>query len=682
MTWASLSDVLGVKPGEFLSPTRSDWIFALRTVSAGLFALFAAYALKVNDPQWAMMTVFIVAQPVAGMVLAKGFFRLLGTMAGALAAIGITRFFSAEPWLLVATLVLWIGLCTFVSSLLRNPEAYGAALAGYTATIIALPVFGQPHLVVDIAIARCAEIVLGIVCAGITSRLILPQLAGDAMSARLKRCIGDLAAYASGAFGAGDAAALETSYRKLIADTQSLGEMRAYARLEAPSLATRAHSVRRTIGNLLSALSAARALHSHMAPQNPALQPMRSELKGIVGDIAANPDALDDTKPLIDRLDHAIGLGRFPAAADEGPDRVGTLTRLTVAVEFAEALKQVMRGLDALRNPSSAAGKRRRRQPALVLHRDYQAALRNAVRAGLATMLVGAFWLATQWSEATGTVILVAVVSSLFASRPAPVEVAWGFFKGTLLALPFAFLVGQLILPVLPGFGWFALAVVPILVPAALAMADQRHVGVATAFAINFLVFLNPHQVMTYAPLPFLAQAASVLVGILLAIGVFIVVLPVDPRQRVSRIVGAMREDLIRLCLHPRLPRRSAFESLAYDRINELMPFAQRAGKRGEALFGGSIAAVTVGLEVLKLRDTQEHRSRMAGPVDDFLRLLARSLIVTSGSDPLAASVAAMRRASAQLASEGDGDALRAAASMRVIAAAVEDYPAFFHRKH
>ncbi|RUZ64208.1 FUSC family protein, partial [Mesorhizobium sp. M7A.F.Ca.US.003.02.2.1] len=51
-------------------PTRSDWIFALRTVSAGLIALLAAYALKLDHPQWAMMTVFIVAQPVAGMVLA------------------------------------------------------------------------------------------------------------------------------------------------------------------------------------------------------------------------------------------------------------------------------------------------------------------------------------------------------------------------------------------------------------------------------------------------------------------------------------------------------------------------------------------------------------------------------------------------------------------------------------
>lgn len=542
MTWARLKELAEIPLRGLTQPTRSDWIFALRTVSAGLIALLAAYALKLDHPQWAMMTVFIVAQPVAGMVLAKGFYRLLGTLAGGLAAIGITSLFGANPWLLVTVLALWIGVCTLVSSLLRNPEAYGAALAGYTAMIISLPALGQPHIVVELAIARCAEIVLGIVCAGVTSRLILPKLAADAIISRLKRSILDLAEYAGGAFSDGDPASLAALQRKLIADAQTLAEMRTYARLEAPSFATSAHPVRRTIGQLLWALSAARALHSHRRPKNAALIPMRSELKAFVGELAATPGALDDTGPWVARLDAIASKARempdLPndtGPYDNGEDKVGTITRLTIAGDFAEALKQVMRGLDALRSPVSRKSSERG-QPALVVHRDYQAAWRNAVRAALATLLVAIFWLTTKWSEAAGTVILVAVVSSLFASRPDPVQSAWGFFTGTLIALPFAFLVGQVALPALPGFGWFTLFVVPILVPAALGMANPRHVGVATAFAINFLAFLSPHQQMIYDPGPFFAGSASILVGILIAIGVFIVVLPADPWVTVERI--------------------------------------------------------------------------------------------------------------------------------------------------
>ncbi|TPK84925.1 FUSC family protein [Mesorhizobium sp. B2-4-13] len=687
MTWARLKTYFETSLAGLTQPTRSDWIFALRTVSAGMIALLAAYALKLDHPQWAMMTVFIVAQPVAGMVLAKGFYRLLGTLAGGVAAIGITTAFGTGPWILVTVLAVWIGICTFVSSLLRNPEAYGAALAGYTAMIIGLPAFGQPHLVVDLAVARCAEIVLGIVCAGLTSRLILPKLASDAIVSRLKRCILDLATYAGGAFSGGDRATLIGLHRKLVADTQTLGEMRAYARLEASSFAPRAHPVRRTIGQLLSALSAARALYSHAAPKNAALIPVRSELQALVSELAAKPGALDDTSSWVARLDAiSIRARQMPDASIEpGEDRVGTITRLTIAADFAEALKQVLRGLDALRAPVTRRPGPGSQQPALVVHRDYPGAARNAIRAAVATLLVAAFWLTTKWSEAAGTVILVAVVSSLFAARPDPVQVSWGFFKGTLLALPFAFLVGQVALPALPGFGWFMLFVVPIMVPAALAMANPRYVGVATAFAINFLAFLSPHQAMTYDPGPFFAGSASILVGILLAIGVFMVVLPADPWLAADRIVRAMREDLARLCLHGRVPRRSAFESLAYDRVNQLMPLVQNSGRKGEAVLGGGVASVTVGLEILRLRTASQNHalpSETTLSIATFLRGLARELLFRAPGDPQTATIAVARQYAAGIAQRNaTSDMLQIAASLRIIAAAMEDFPDFFARE-
>ena len=304
------------------------------------------------------------------------------------------------------------------------------------------------------------------------------------------------------------------------------------------------------------------------------------------------------------------------------------------------------------------------------------------MRAALATFLVAVFWLTTKWSEAAGTVILVAVVSSLFASRPNPVQSAWGFFKGTLLALPFAFLVAQIALPALPGFGWFTLFVVPILVPAALGMANPRHVGVATAFAINFLAFLSPHQRMIYDPGPFLAGSASILVGILIAIGVFLVVLPANPWVTVNRISQAMREDLARLCLHERVPRRLAFESLAYDRINQLMPLLQQTGRKGDPILGGSISVVTVGLEVLRLRHAQLNSSiprETMESVGNFLRGLARELLFRRHGEPPTSTVAVARQYAAGIAERSDRpEMLQVAASLRIIAAAMEDYPDFF----
>ncbi len=664
-----------------MRPTRSDWIFALRTTLAGLVSLFVAYALGLGQPHWAMMTVFIVAQPVAGMVLAKGFFRLAGTLAGTLAALFFVPVFGGNAWLFLAVLALWIGLCTCLSSLLRNPEAYGAALAGYTALIIGLPAFTEPQLLHELALTRCGEIIVGIVCAGLSSRLMLPQLASEALSLRLARSINDLAAYAAGAFSGAEITKLRAAHRKLIADTQALGEMRAYARLETPSRMSRAHSLRRTIGHLLSAISSARMLHAHAMPDNETLRPVRDTLKSVVDDLAIS--GLDDTGPFIARLDEVAARTSTLPRDMGGDDSVATASRFALAGEFTHALKGALRGLDMLRQePEDRL--RTRRQPALVIHRDRHAAWSNAVRAMVATALVAAFWLETQWSAMEGTVIIVAVISSLFAALPFPVKVTWGFFKGTLLALPFAFVVGQFLLPAFPGFFWFTLFVVPILVPATLTMANPRMAGMATAFAVNFLAFLSPHPGMTYDPMEFLAGSGSILIGILLTCGVFLTVLPADPKQRAERIVRAMREDLARLCLHERVARRSAFESLAYDRISQLMPLLHGAGKEGETLAAGSVAAVTAGLEVLRLRKLQLS-GVLAQPARDaasgFLRDIARGLLVPPSGHSWDTIIAKTRQEAEDIAKAGTTEALQAAAAMRVVAAAIEDHPAFFSRR-
>ena len=157
--------------------------------------------------------------------------------------------------------------------------------------------------------------------------------------------------------------------------------------------------------------------------------------------------------------------------------------------------------------------------------------------------------------------------------------------------------------------------------------------------------------------------------------------LPAGARASVERIAGSMREDLVRLCLHERIPRRTAFESLAYDRINQLLPLAQRIGRKADALFGGSIASVAVGLETLRLRKALA--TGLLSPEDgdavgQFLRQLARDMIVRPG-EPVADAVAGMRNQAAAIAGgNASAESLQAAASLRIIAVAIEDYPEFF----
>ncbi len=52
-------------------------MFAVKTYLAALLALFISFWLMLDEPYRALLTVFVVAQPDSGQVLAKGFYRIL-----------------------------------------------------------------------------------------------------------------------------------------------------------------------------------------------------------------------------------------------------------------------------------------------------------------------------------------------------------------------------------------------------------------------------------------------------------------------------------------------------------------------------------------------------------------------------------------------------------------------------
>jgi uncharacterized membrane protein YccC len=106
---------------------------------AALLALFISFWLTLVERYWALLTAFVVAQPDSGLVLAKGFYRILGTAAGLLITVALVFAFAQYGELFIALLAPWIGLCNFASCAARNFTAYGFLLAGYTVAILGVP---------------------------------------------------------------------------------------------------------------------------------------------------------------------------------------------------------------------------------------------------------------------------------------------------------------------------------------------------------------------------------------------------------------------------------------------------------------------------------------------------------------------------------------------------------------
>src|SRR5215468_9902732 len=168
-----LRDWLPKKPAWLDHETVAALGFAVKTFAASLLALYIAFWAGLDDPRWSFLTVYIVSQPDSGLVLAKSFYRILGTIAGVLVVIALVFGLAQYGELFMVALVVWICLCNFAARAVRNFASYGFQLAGYTVAIVGISAALNPSGAYPLLVARFTEIVLGILCAALVSRLIL-----------------------------------------------------------------------------------------------------------------------------------------------------------------------------------------------------------------------------------------------------------------------------------------------------------------------------------------------------------------------------------------------------------------------------------------------------------------------------------------------------------------------------
>ena len=86
-------------------------LFGLRLWASVSLALYAAFWLQLDNPFWAGASAAIVCQPQLGASLRKGWFRMLGTLIGAVMSIVLTACFAQDRVLFLGALALWGAAC-------------------------------------------------------------------------------------------------------------------------------------------------------------------------------------------------------------------------------------------------------------------------------------------------------------------------------------------------------------------------------------------------------------------------------------------------------------------------------------------------------------------------------------------------------------------------------------------
>ncbi|MDF3932105.1 FUSC family protein [Pseudomonas citronellolis] len=570
----------------FVAPSGPALRFAAKTLLAGGIALWLSFRLDLEQPQWALMTVFIVSQPLSGMVVAKGLFRLLGTLVGTSMAVLIMALFAQTPWLFLLVVALWMGLCTAASTMLRNHVSYAFVLSGYTVAIITLPAIGVPLQVFDQAVARCTEICLGIVCASAVSATLWPQQVGENL-ARLARETLDAALLAAANAVRGQKREPE-GILKLLGQIVAADAQRDHAWFEGHRGQRRARALRTLSRDVLSLLRTARGVS-------------RQRLMLDAEDERRLLPWIEDVLQALPRRDGAALAALrdrlLQASADEtnSNDLRYCLARCAVLLIKADAAETAAAGVASGEFTGTA-------QSGLSWHRDWQMALFYGLRSSLALLGIAAFWMASAWPAAISGMLMAGILCSLFANRDNAVELSMSFLRGILYALLAAILVDQWLLPQWNGFPLLCMALGVPLFFAALGMAGPPAlIGTATTFAIQFVTFVAPRNAMQYDFASLLNSAQATVIGVGFAAMVFRL-LALRPEWIIERLGRAMALDLGRLTRYPLAQAESWFGGRMADR---LMRLARHYALLPQALrqrWRGGLLALDLGSELIHLR--------------------------------------------------------------------------------
>ena len=609
---------------DWMTNEGERWIFVLKTLLAAFLALWIAFRLGFDSPRSAMLTVFIVALPSSGLVLEKGFYRLIGTLVGCAAALAIVGLFPQQPKLLFTALALWVGLCTTGSTLLRNARSYGFVLAGYTACMIAIPASEAPLEVFNFAVARVTEIALGILCVAVINDALFPKHQSEQLVRAVRRLYLNFAQLCHDAMnGRLSETQLETLHLQFATEVAALETNRAAAFFEAGDIRTRTQQLHAFNAAAMAALTTFHTLHQWMqrlrargdSPVPATMAPLYAAFSQslLVTELPARTAAeasvtRDKFAQLQKRLPELMADARaeFYRHDASGRQRLDMDTALELMQRFNSEMAHLVEVYNELPGRLSGTAKTDRAKPLPYSARTpTMIAIAAGLRAAAALLILTLAWYALNWPSAAGAVILAVVFCALASSSPDPNQLIRQVTIGFAAATPFAFVCAFYMLNHVGGYLMLVLSMGLFLVPSLYLMTWRRVAGIGLGFNLMFAQIIAPENVMRFNAVNFFNDAIAQVIGLVLAALMFALILPQHRQGSRRHIEQTLWEEALRLCTSDRPHLRHHFESRMRDLLNQLnlgLRDTDDADAEKRRILNEAIALLELGHAILDLR--------------------------------------------------------------------------------
>jgi uncharacterized membrane protein YccC len=579
-----LPDWLLKKPEWLDHQTAVALTFAVKTFAAALLALYIAFWAGLDDPRWAFLTVFIVSQPDSGLVLAKGFYRVLGTIAGVLVSIALVFGLAQYGELFVAAVAVWICFCNFAARAVRNFASYGFQLAGYTVAIVGIPAALDPSGAYPLLVARFTEILLGIACAALVSRLILVRELSPKLIELVRALTRRAESFATALLDPGGEREHITAERSELAkaylDVQAMQHSTFFESAEARVLD---QPLRRLVQAAVELCATAEAAASHrgVSPLGPETTSLGTRDDPIVSALIRAADERD------------LGLARARLQACMG------------AFDRGEELPE----------PNIACRPWSDPVPAALI----------GIRSALAVAITSAFWFATAWPNGPAAVVVAAVVCSLLASLDQPDKISMAAVATVLIAAIPAFATQFHLMPLAVDFPSLAVALAPLMLTCGFIMAQPRIGPLGLLSAVYFAFASNIDNVMIYDAVGFLNSSLAILVGIAVAVVLFAVFFPETPAYAGRRF---RRQLFVHLSyLASACPCGSAlrcYQRALFEQLGATLARVKDEPKVAHECLASALIALSAAQAIGRLKNSLDRTVVAPGIATESSRLLAR----------------------------------------------------------
>lgn len=306
-------------------------------------------------------------------------------------------------------------------------------------------------------------------------------------------------------------------------------------------------------------------------------------------------------------------------------------------------LSQTASALTALVDPARAVPYRRR----LPWYRpDLLPAFIAALRVLMTIVALELVWIVTAWPNGAWALSFAAIGVILFSPREAQAySEARAFTLGLGLAVALAAIVRFAVLPGMETFVGLSLVMGCVLVPLGILSLQPWQTSVFKSLAIFFCILLAPANQMTFDTAQYYNEGLAVVVGMGSAAIGFLLLPPLSPAGRVSRILDVTLRDLRRLAAGGQCGCLRDWESRLYRLLAD-MPAVVDAERLARF-----VAMLSMGSTIIRLRRLAR-RFKMETEIETAFAAVAEGRSATAMSH-----LAAMERALRQ-SSKGEADGI------------------------